>query len=70
MVSLTEEGVDEYEEVFDLSDPDFISRQREAFQALSIQHIAANAPPIPAISLQVQAQSRAQGGSEKGDVRM
>ena len=52
--------------MFDLSDPYSISRQREALQTLSIQHIAASAPPIPAVSVQVQAQNRTQGGSAKG----
>ena len=63
-----EEGIGENEcdEVLDLSDPYSISRQREAFQTLRIQHVAAHAPPIPAISLQVQAQNRTQGGSAKG----
>ena len=41
------EGVEEYEEVFDPDDPVFISRQREALHAFSLQQIADNAPPIP-----------------------
>ena len=52
--------------VFPIFTPSLV---REAFQTLRVQHVAVHAPPIPAIPLQVQAQSRAQGRSEKGDVR-